>query len=65
MINYLLLGIVFTFTVDALFEIEEVKNHPSLKDKNWGMKQRAVCLLIWPLLLFVFLFTFIKRFFRK
>ena len=64
-LNYFFTGFVFTFMVDLLLDIEGIKNHPKMKDKNWGTKERILCIIIWPLSVLIFSISFIKQFFRK
>ena len=35
-----------------------------MNNKDWGMKERILCVLIWPLSALVFFITFMKQFFR-
>ena len=58
--NYFFIGFGFTFIVDLLLGIECIKNHPSMKNKIWGMKERILCILIWPIAFIVFFTAFIK-----
>tara|TARA_B100000073_G_C23261612_1_gene382659 strand:+ start:276 stop:479 length:204 start_codon:yes stop_codon:yes gene_type:complete len=64
-LNYFFIGTVFTFIVDLLLGMEGIKNHPKMKDKNWGMRERIICIIVWPLSVLIFALTFIKQFFRK
>ena len=63
-LNYFFIGAGFTFVVDLLLSMERIKNHIELKDKDWGMTQRILCMVIWPLSVLVFLIAFIKQFFK-
>ena len=63
-LNYFFIGAGFTFVVDLLLSMERIKNHIELKDKDWGMTQRILCMVIWPLASLVFLISFIKQFFK-
>ena len=47
-LNYFFIGTAFTFVIDLLL----------------GMKQRILCILIWPLAALVFTFNFIKQLFK-
>ena len=38
----------------------KIKNHPKMKDHNWGWKERILCILIWPIAFIVFFTAFIK-----
>ena len=64
LLNYLFLGIAFTFVMDLLLSIENVRNHVAVEDKEWGMPQRILCVLIWPIAALVFFINFIKQFFN-
>ena len=64
-LNYFFIGFGFTFIVDLLLGIEGIKNHPSMKNKIWGMKERILCIIIWPLSTLIFFITFIKTIFKK
>ena len=63
-LNYFFIGAGFTFVVDLLLSIERIKTHTAIKDKDWGMVQRVLCVLIWPVSASVFLIAFIKQFFK-
>ena len=63
-LNYFFIGAGFTFIVDLLLSIEHIKTHTTIKDKDWGMTQRILCIVIWPLSVLVFLIAFIKQLFR-
>ena len=62
-LNYLFIGTAFTFVMDLLLSMESVRKHTDVADKEWGMKQRILCILIWPLAALVFAFNFIKQLF--
>ena len=63
-LNYFFIGAGFTFVVDLLLSMERIKNRIEVKDKDWGMVQRILCMIIWPLSVLVFLIAFIKQFFK-
>jgi hypothetical protein len=63
-LNYFFIGFGFTFIVDLLLGIEGIRNHPKMKDKDWGMKERILCIAIWPISVLIFLIAFIKQFFK-
>jgi hypothetical protein len=50
--------------MDLLLSIERIKTHTAIKDKDWGMKERILCMIIWPLSALVFLIAFIKTIFK-
>ena len=64
-LNYFFVGVVFTFMVDLLLNIDKIKTHPKMKSKIWGGKERILCILIWPLSILTFLIAFIKQLFKK
>jgi hypothetical protein len=63
-LNYFFIGAGFTFVMDLLLGIKRIKTHIKVKDKDWGMKERILCVIIWPLASLVFLIAFIKQFFK-
>jgi hypothetical protein len=63
-LNYFFIGAGFTFLMDLLLGIKEIQNHPAVKDINWRMQERILCMVIWPLSALVFLIAFIKQFFK-
>ena len=60
LINYFFIGSIFTLGVDLLLGLKSIKNHPKMKDHNWGWKERILCILIWPIAFIVFFTAFIK-----
>ena len=63
-INYLFIGVVFSFLLDYL--VYKNQNHKSFKNiPNWTWKERILLILIWPLGLANFIYGFIKEYFRK
>ena len=65
LLNYIFIGFSFTFIVDFVLNLESVKNHPKMKDKNWGWNERIFAILAWPIALIIFVISFIKSYFRK
>jgi len=63
-LNYFFIGTGFTFIVDLLLGVKSIKNHPKMKDKNWGVRERIICTLVWPLSVLIFSIAFVKSFFR-
>ena len=63
-LNYFFIGTGFTFIIDLLLGLDIFKNHPKMKDKNWGMKERILCIIIWPIAAIIFTIAFIKQFFK-
>ena len=64
LINYFFIGFVFTFLVDILLGLKLIKNHPKMKDHNWGWNERIICILFWPIAFLTFSISFIKTYFR-
>ena len=63
-LNYFFIGGGLTFLFDLLFSIEDIRKHPKIIKENWGMKERIICVLIWPLSALFFMISFIKQFFK-
>jgi len=63
-LNYFFIGAGFTFIVDLLLNTDYIQNHPKSINTTWGMKERIICILIWPLSILIFLISFIKSFFK-
>jgi hypothetical protein len=63
-LNYFFIGFAFTFVIDLLIDMESIKNHPAVVDKNWGIKERILCIAIWPIAALTFIIAFTKQFFR-
>ena len=63
-LNYFFIGTVFTFIIDLLLSMERIKTHPTVKDKDWGIRERIICVIVWPLSTVIFLIAFIKQFFK-
>ena len=64
LLNYFFIGTGFTFIIDLLLNMERVKTHIVIKDKDWGIAQRILCIVIWPISALVFLISFIKTIFK-
>ena len=62
-LNYLFIGIVLTFFLDYVLA-NPLRNHPNLKDIVWGLRERIICVLIWPVALLVFSYSFFKEYFK-
>ena len=63
--NYFFIGFIFTFLVDILLNLETIKNHPKMKNNNWGWNERILCILFWPIAFTIFTLAFIKSIFKK
>ena len=64
-LNYFLIGFVFTFIIDLLLGMAHIKNHITMKGQKWGMKERITCILIWPLSALIFSFSLFRSFFKR
>ena len=64
-LNYLFIGTAFTFIIDLILGMESIRKHEALKNVEWNMVQRILCILVWPLGALVFLINFIKQFFKR
>ena len=67
-LNYFFVGFAFTFIIDLLLGMEKVQKHPKMENminKNWGWSGRITCMLIWPIATIIFLYSFIKEYFKK
>ena len=58
-LNYILIGIIFSFIVEHL--LDKWSYHPKLQDKNFGWNERIIAILFWPIGLTVFIVQFIKE----
>ena len=69
LINYTLIGLIFTFLIDVILSWPRLQNHPKvskiLEKEGWGWIERILLILIWPLGLANFIYGFIKEYFRK
>ena len=68
--NYLLIGFIFTFLVDVIMGSKGIQNPPSVKKAMkkgamWGNRERIFCILIWPITISIFLWSFFKEYFKK
>tara|TARA_B100001175_G_scaffold257891_1_gene226318 strand:+ start:374 stop:574 length:201 start_codon:yes stop_codon:yes gene_type:complete len=61
-LNYFFIGAAFTLVIDLLLGMERIKTHPAVKDKNWGVRERIICIIVWPLSVVIFLTAFIRQF---
>ena len=64
LLNYFFIGAGFTFIVDLLLSTERVRSHPAVENQEWGMSQRILCMVIWPIAALTFTIAFIKQFFK-
>ena len=64
LLNYFFIGAAFTFVMDLLLSVESIKAHPAVENQEWGMSQRILCMVIWPIAALTFIIAFIKQFFK-
>ena len=64
LLNYFFIGAGFTFIMDLI--LLQLQNHPIMLPviEKWDNKIRIACILAWPLTLIVFIYTFIKSYFK-
>ena len=65
MLNYFFIGIAFICFIDILLTFKYIKKQIDIKNLEWSMKERIICILIWPLSVLVFLNAFFKAYFKK
>jgi len=63
-LNYFFIGAAFTFVMDLLLSIESIRSHVEVENQEWGMSQRILCIVIWPIAALTFTIAFIKQFFK-
>ena len=64
-LNYIFTGVIFSFFIDMLLNLESVKNHPKMKNKIWGLNERLLCIFIWPIAAAIYFYTLIKLWIKK
>ena len=64
-LNYIFIGFAFAFIVDFILNLESVKNHPKAVNLKWGWNERIFAILVWPIGIIIFLFSFIKTSLKK
>ena len=64
-LNYIITGFLIVFFIDAIILIG--RHHPIIKSEmvRWGFLERIICILIWPLVITIFLISFIKAYLKK
>ena len=64
MITYLLIGAIWTFILDCI--LYKLRNHTQIVPlvRDWGWKERAACVIAWPLTLTAFIYSFFKEYFE-
>jgi hypothetical protein len=63
-LNYFFIGFVFSFLID--YFSFKLQNHPAWKNvPEWGWGARIIFVLIWPIGILIFIYTFTKQFFKQ
>ena len=63
MITYILIGVIFMFCIEYLLSLESIQE--KLTDvPNIGWTERVLGILFWPICLCIFLYSFLKEFFK-
>ena len=63
LVTYLLIGAILTFLVDS-FTRTKIFKVTNKTNKHFSNAERIICILIWPIALSVFLYAFIKTYFK-
>ena len=63
MMTYIVIVICIAFLCDLLLNNVNLKAIKNIK-KTWGIKERIILILIWPVIILVFLYNFFKEFFK-
>ena len=60
-LTYILIGVVFTAALDAL--ADKLESTPTLQKAmdEWGIRERIMNVIIWPISLFIFIYAFTKK----
>ena len=56
--SYLMIGVVFTFLVDMMTQFlhkQSRVNYEAPSMDEWGIVERLLCIILWPLGMYVFL----------
>ena len=67
MIVYILIGVVFMFLLEHFTSLNRFKKYAKVNSnitKAFGFWERTLGILCWPVLLGVFLYSFIKTYFN-
>ena len=62
-LNYLTVGIIFMFCIEYILNTESIKKQLKFIP-NIGWIERSVGVIFWPLFLLIFLYYFLKEFFK-
>ena len=57
-LTYILIGLIFTAVLDIL--ADNLENTPALQKAmdEWGVQERIMCILMWPLAFLIFMWSF-------
>ena len=60
-LTYILIGVVLTAALDAL--ADKLENTPTLQKAmdEWGIRERIMNVVMWPISLFIFIYAFTKK----
>ena len=60
-LTYTLIGLIFTAVLDLL--ADNLENTPALQKAmdEWGVRERILNIVIWPISLSIFMYTFTKK----
>ena len=64
MIIYILIGIIFMFCVEYLLNLESIQEKLTDMPRELGWTERVLGILFWPICLSIFLYNFLKEFFK-
>tara|TARA_Y100001963_G_scaffold27526_1_gene37509 strand:- start:45 stop:248 length:204 start_codon:yes stop_codon:yes gene_type:complete len=67
MITYILIGIIFMFLLEYVTSTNIFKKYKNISPKAFeafGFWERFMGVLLWPILLIIFLYSFLIEFFR-
>jgi len=60
-LTYILIGLIFTAVLDIL--ADNLENTPALQKAmdEWGVRERILNVVIWPISFSIFMYTFTKK----
>ena len=63
-INYIIVGVIFTFVLDLI--LHRLRNNDTMVPviEKWDNMARIACIIVWPIALTVFIYSFAKEFFK-
>ena len=63
MMDYILTGVIFIFSIEFLLSRDSIKRRMYTKHQI-GWTERIIAILLWPVWLTIFLYNFFKSFFK-